>query len=91
MTQIEQHYKKAWEETFKYPYQSVPEQQKHIFKAMQEYAEYYAKKCLEVAADEVVVDHRASENPCFWMDPGEDVEYYAIRASITDIQLPKHV
>lgn len=81
MTQIEQHYKKAWEETFKYPYQSVPEQQAHIFKAMQEYAEYYAKKCLEIAADNYVTDCEIR---------GDNVEYYVIRASITNIELPKH-
>ena len=82
MTQIEQHYKAAWEETYKYEYKSIPEQQKHIFKAMQTYAEYYAKKCLEKAADEVVVDIEEFE---------DGVECYAIRASITDIDLPKHI
>ncbi len=82
MTQIEQHYKAAWEETYKYEYKSIPEQQKHIFKAMQTYAEYYAKKCLEKAADECVVDIEEFE---------DGVECCAIRASITDIDLPKHI
>ena len=85
MTQIEQHYKTAWEETYKYEYKSIPEQQKHIFKAMQTYAEYYAKKCLEKAADEVVVDYNIIEGPF------PDTEVFAVRASITDIDLPKHI
>ena len=81
LTQIEQHYKAAWEETYKYEYKSIPEQQKHIFKAMQTYAEYYAKRCLEKAADEVQVDS---------VKILDGVEVFAIRASITDIDLPKH-
>jgi len=82
MTEIEQHYKVAWEETYKYEYKSIPEQQKHIFKAMQTYAEYYAKKCLEKAADEGIVD---------FVETFPDIECFLIRASITDIDLPKHI
>ena len=82
MTNIEQHYKAAWEETYKYEYKSIPEQQKHIFKAMQTYAEYYAKKCLEKAADEADVE-------CEQVYPF--LESCVIRASITDIDLPKHI
>ena len=82
MTQIEQHYKAAWEETYKYEYKSIPEQQKHIFKAMQTYAEYYAKKCLKKAADECVVDI---------VEFDDGVECYPIRSSITNIDLPKHI
>lgn len=83
LTEIEQHYKAAWEETFTgMAFRYIPEQQKHIFKAMQTYAEYYAKKCLEKAADVCVVD---------FIETFPDIEAFLIRDSITDIELPKHI
>ena len=82
MTQIEQHYKNAWEDTFpSMEFRLRPEHQSNIFKAIKTYAEYYAKKCLEKAADEAVVDIVNSEDV---------LECYVVRASITDITLPEH-
>ncbi len=47
--------------------------------AMKEYAEYYAKKCLEIAAKEACLN-----------EPKLDYRPSISKLSITDIQLPDH-
>jgi len=47
-----------------------------LFKAIEEYAEYYAKKCLKVADGEFEWDH--------------DIEEFTGDSQPSDIQLPEH-
>lgn len=72
MTKVEELLDSIWRnEEERYQYDDI----QHI---MQEYAEYYAKKCLEIAVNEV--------------DCGnvEDFQYDIARESILNIKLPEH-
>lgn len=50
----------------------------NIKKIMKEYAEYYAKKCLEIAINEINCGN------------AEDFQYDIARKSILNIKLPEH-
>lgn len=55
-------------------------------KMMKEYAEYYAKKCLEIAAE------NAETEVQWFYNRQDDEESHAVvnKESITNIQLPEH-
>lgn len=50
MIKLEEIYQKHWENEFKeLSFNSVSGQRNYIYSAMKEYAEHYAKKCLQMA------------------------------------------
>lgn len=54
-------------------------------KAMQEYAEYYAKRCLEIAAEKAQIKFKE-----MYYTQGEQPKFIVNKESILNIQLPKH-
>jgi len=61
-----------------------------VERAIKEYAEFYAQKVLEKAADEVVVDFYIPDDASIPDYVKDEIEVYALKHSITDIELPKH-
>lgn len=55
-------------------------------KMMKEYAEWYAKKCLEIAADNAEIYEEGYYN----RNDDPDYRWAVNKESITDIQLPEH-
>ncbi len=71
---------------------------KWVEEAMKEYAEIFARKSLKKASEEVVVDyditnHTLQEifnNEIAKQGFDDDIKVYALKHSITDIELPNH-
>lgn len=55
-------------------------------RAMKEYAEYYAKECLSIAADNAEIYEEGYYN----RNDDPDYRWAVNKESITDIQLPEH-
>ena len=56
----------------------------------EDYSEVFARKVLEKAADEVVVDFYIPDDASIPDYVKDEIEVYALKHSITDIELPKH-
>ena len=67
---------------------------KWVEEAMIEYSEIFARKCLEKASEEVEVDYNIhdddEEAEFYFSRNAKCIEVYALKHSITDIELPKH-
>ena len=82
MTRLEEIYQKHWENEFKeLSFNNVLSQHNHVYLAMKEYAEWYAKRCLEIAAENA--------------ESITDIDKYIYgsivdKSSILNINLPNH-
>lgn len=54
------------------------------------YAKFYTKKVLEKVSEEVVVDFYIPDDASIPDYVKDEIEVYALKHSITDIELPKH-
>jgi len=67
-----------------------------IAEIMKQYAEYYAKKCLEIAAENATLlddGKPTGQQRIIWEaynTSRSDIEYEVNKKSITDINLPEH-
>jgi hypothetical protein len=84
MSKIEKLIKKIKTKSLDYGIDVFDEYQ--IEQIMQEYAEYYAKKCLEIAAENVELFQEGYYN----RNDDLDYKWSVDRESITKIQLPEH-
>lgn len=58
---------------------------KQLKKTIQKYAEYYAKQCLAIAAENAIIKTKE-----LYYTQGEQPQYIVDKESITNIRLPEH-